>query len=143
MRDAISQVETEMVATLPPLDDNLEEVYASGPGSSDEADVQLKVIHTKTTRPDKPLILLFHGGGFCAGSNEMLTRPGREFAQEFDAVVVLASCRKTPEHCFPTPMLDGWYVAYWLSQRQNAFGADPECGLLSAATPQVGSLRQS
>lgn len=106
MRESTSSAEKELVATLPILDESIEEFYARAPRSSTMTDVQLKIVHSKVSKRPRPLILLFHSGGFFCELKEMLARLGREFALEFDAVVVLASCCTTPEHRFPTPMLD-------------------------------------
>lgn len=142
LREIIDNEETRLVGTLPPIDQNLEEIYATAPASDDKTDLPLKIIRTRTSTSDnnKPLILLFHGGGFFCGSPEMLTRPGREFALEFNALVVLATHRKAPEHRFPTPMLDGWHVADWVSRNAGTFGADPSRGFIVGGYSAGGQL---
>lgn len=69
-------------------------------------DANLKIWRSNTTPlSERPLILLFHGGGFFGGSIEMMTRPGRELAKAFGAVVVSSSYRLAPENRWPTSVM--------------------------------------
>ncbi|GIZ36789.1 hypothetical protein CKM354_000025600 [Cercospora kikuchii] len=143
MREAVVLAEQEQIATLPTYDTELEEFDTTVPLNSDEDDggdgLPLKVIRRKdkstnnTTSSQRkenprPLILLFHGACYLAGTPNMLLRPGREFALELDAVVLLATVRKAPEFPFPIPFQDGAYVAQWAVEKSCSFGADVERG---------------
>lgn len=128
IRATLAEQEKKLVATLPALQPDLEELRSTAPDADGAPTIPLKIIRLKnnTTNKPGPLILLFHGGGFFSGSPEQLTRPAREFAEEFNAVVILASYRMSPEHPFPTPVFDGWHLANWVLE--NSFGADPASG---------------
>ncbi len=67
-------------------------------------------------------------GSHFSGSIEMNTQPGREFAQEFNAIVVSGTYRLAPEHTFPASFNDGWQLATWLTES----GAEKLGGNLSA-----------
>lgn len=140
MRADIAIIEDDLVATLPPLDDQLEEMAAVAPAHDGTSEVPLTIIRPKKGQDPMPLILLFHGGGLFCGSSKMLLRPAREFALDFGAVVVLSTYRKAPEHPFPASMLDGWNVANWLSQPGNSFGADLTCGFIVGGHSAGGQL---
>ncbi|KAI5368178.1 Putative alpha/Beta hydrolase [Septoria linicola] len=103
-RNLLSQWEATLVSRLGPPSLGIEEFYHtmtllssksqpqdnsndthSGPGCFIAT---LKIFRCKSTPAIKrPLIVLFHGGGSGAGSIEMCTRPAREFAEEFGAVM--------------------------------------------------------
>jgi acetyl esterase/lipase len=69
-----------------------------------------------------------------------MTRPARDFALEFNAVVVSATYRLAPEHKFPTPMQDAWDTLVWLSQRALDFGADPTVGFVVGGVSAGGTM---
>ncbi|KAH0848884.1 hypothetical protein AYO21_09548 [Fonsecaea monophora] len=155
--------ERQLVATLGPVHSDLEEFYASVP-LPDGHRGELKVVRPKSlatqsqastpgvdieTVPSSPadsgnaghpLIVLFHGGGFSNGSVDYMTRPARDFALEFNAVVVSATYRLAPEHPFPTPMQDAWDTLVWLSQHAGEFGANPTRGFVVGGVSAGGTM---
>ncbi|PPR06938.1 hypothetical protein CVT26_004127 [Gymnopilus dilepis] len=123
LRKKLEQWEPELVKTLPPLPTGLVEEYITIPSSSSPK--KLKIIRPSHPPATAPLILLFHGGGFRAGTIEQLTRPGREFAEAFGAVVVSASYLFIPEHPFPAPVEDAYDTLLWVARNAGeAFGVD-------------------
>lgn len=124
-----------MVAQLPPLSQDLLEEYLQIP-LSDGTQARAKMWRRKDfSSSAPPLILLFHGGGFHAGSCEQCTRPGREFALEFHAVVISAEYRLAPEHKFPQMQLDGLDLAGWLFENASTrFGADVDKGFVGGGS---------
>lgn len=156
----LSQWEITLVSSLGPPSPNIEEFYhtitlpsSSAPPqggnisnkqpNSNSFTANLKIFRCKSTpAAQRPLIVLFHGGGFDAGSIEMCTRPAREFAEEFGAVVVSASYRLAPEFPFPQGVEDGLEVLRWLDE--DAFAAAEGgvgggvVGGVAGANPGVG-----
>jgi acetyl esterase/lipase len=63
-----------------------------------------------------PLIVVYHGGGYCLGdlSNEEINC--RNFAREFGAVCLNVDYRLGPEHKFPAAIEDSWDVLKWVSK---------------------------
>ena len=61
-----------------------------------------------------PLIVLYHGGGYCLGdlSNEEMNC--RNFCREFGAVCLNVDYRLGPEHKFPAAVNDSWDVIQWV-----------------------------
>lgn len=120
-----------LVDKLGPIDEQIGERSHSIP-LSDGYIVQAKVWRpTANATAPRPVILLFHGGGFCAGSAEMCTRPGREFALEFDAVIISATYRLAPGYEFPQAARDGLDVLQWVAENAGKeFGASPEAGMI-------------
>ncbi|KAF6817771.1 AB hydrolase superfamily protein 4 [Colletotrichum sojae] len=115
-----------LLAALPPLDPSLEEFrdFATLP---DGHKIDLQIVRPRGVNEangGRPLILLWSGGGFIVAGVEPVTRPAREFALEFGAVVVNADYRLAPEHKFPRSVTDGWETANWLAKNASRFGAD-------------------
>ena len=131
VRKMMAGWEKMVVEKLGPVDEQIEESYHDIP-LPDGHNIQAKVWRRKDEASTlRPVILLFHGGGFVAGSPEMCTRPGRELALQFDAVVVSARYRLAPEHTFPQWALDGLDVLQWVIENASKeFGASPEAGLV-------------
>lgn len=71
---------------------------------------------------------------------EYMTRPGREFALEFGAMVVSATYRLAPEFPFPTPMQDAWDTLMWLAGNASQFGADPAAGFVVGGVSAGGTM---
>lgn len=131
MREGMRQWEKMLVEALGPPDDRIEEFYHGIP-LSDGFQLQLKIFRPREEGSSgRPLILLFHGGGFATGSCEMCTRPGREFALEFGAVIISPGYRLAPEHKFPQAQLDALDVLQWVvDNADQVLGANLESGFI-------------
>lgn len=87
-----------------------------------------------------PLIIFFHGGGFCFGDLD-----GQQFecvsaSQNFGAVVVNVDYRLSPEHPFPAAIFDSEDVLKWSATNSKELGANPSSGLIVAGTSAGGSI---
>jgi acetyl esterase/lipase len=124
LREQVRQWEKKLVEELGPLDGSLEEFYVTI-SLPDGHNTEMKVVRPKDFEHSKPpLIVLFHGGAFLVGTVEMVTRPARDFAKHFGAVVVAATYRLAPENKFPMQVEDAWNTLAWLAENASAkFGA--------------------
>lgn len=120
----MSAAEKSLLEAVGPPPPGLEEYYHDLTTASGW-ETRVKVWRRRVTESSpRPLVLSFHGGGFCVGSIEQTTRESREFALVFDAVVVSATYRLAPEHKFPIFVNDAIDVAEWISEHaEEAFGA--------------------
>ncbi|KAK1475724.1 hypothetical protein CABS01_04001 [Colletotrichum abscissum] len=126
------QLLQSLLAALPPLDKSLEE-FRDVATLPDGYKIDLQIVRPRgvdESNADRPLILLWPGGGFIVAGVEPTTRPAREFALEFGAVVVNATYRLAPEHKFPRSVKDGWETAVWLSKNAGRFGGDISKGFI-------------
>ena len=141
LRKRMDEWERSLVEKLGPVDDRIEEFYYTI-ALPDGYGVRSKIWKPKASATNpRPVILLFHGGGFILGSAEMCTRPGREFAMEFDAVVISATYRLAPEHQFPQQALDGLEVLRWVvDNAEEEFGASPGAGLIVGGYSAGGNV---
>lgn len=142
LRDGLMHWEERLVQGLGPLESGLEEFYDTVP-LPDGYKAPIKVVRPKDQQSTshRPLIVLFHGGGFMAGSVEMVTRPARDFAKQFGAVVVSATYRLAPEHKFPAQFHDSWDTLTWLSTNGlEKLGADPARGFILGGFSAGGTI---
>ena len=85
---------------------------------------KIKIIQpTKVPANGSPLIVLFHGGGFCFGSLDQMTAYSRGFVKLFGAVCISVAYRLSPEHPFPTPINDAWDSVKWIASNAPNLGA--------------------
>jgi acetyl esterase/lipase len=61
-----------------------------------------------------PLIVFYHGGGFCLGDLSSEELNCRNFCTEFGAVCVNVDYRLGPEYKFPIAIYDSWDVLEWV-----------------------------
>lgn len=76
---------------------------------------RLVVCHQTNAPPSgkAPLVLLFHGGGFCLGWPEFELPLARELALKLSAVVICPAYRLAPDYPFPCSINDAWDVTQW------------------------------
>lgn len=73
----------------------------------------------------RPIVVLFHGGGFTIGTATEFDPIGARVAAEADAIVVVPDYRLAPEHPFPAAVDDAWAVLRWCGEHAEALGGDP------------------
>jgi acetyl esterase/lipase len=85
-----------------------------------------------------PLVVFFHGGGFCGGDKGSI--PAWLVARCLKAGISIASVnyRLAPKDPFPAPMLDGARVVQFLRYRAEEFGLDPRRFAASGSSAGAG-----
>ncbi|KAJ4716352.1 Alpha/beta hydrolase-3 [Melia azedarach] len=79
--------------------------------------------------PDQklPLLVHYHGGGFCLGS--ALDLPFKRFltslVAEANIMAITIDYRLAPEHLLPTAHLDSWTGLQWVASHSNGQGPEP------------------
>ncbi|KAK5939402.1 hypothetical protein PMZ80_008706 [Knufia obscura] len=87
-----------------------------------------------------PLIVMYHGGGFCIGAPEGEEQTCRNMVQAFGAVCVSASYRLAPEHKFPAAPNDSWDALKWAAANVKSLKADPSQGFIIGGTSAGGNI---
>ncbi|KAM0426127.1 hypothetical protein ACHAPT_008758 [Fusarium lateritium] len=92
-------------------------------------------IETKYYRPaangeKRPLMVLFHEGGWVMGDVTDEDSNARHFARDVGIVCLNVEYRLAPEHPFPIGVLDCWDVLKWAAANASRVGADPTQGFL-------------
>lgn len=79
------------------------------------------------SRPDtgQPVLLFFHGGGYCVGGLDSHDSLCRDLADQAGCAVLALDYRLAPEHRFPTAFHDAVDAWQWLRGHAAALGLDP------------------
>lgn len=79
------------------------------------------------TQPDEvlPLLVYFHGGGFCVGDLDAYDVLCRELANFARCAVVNVAYRLAPEHAFPAAADDAAFALRWLHRHAAVLKLDP------------------
>lgn len=87
-----------------------------------------------------PLIVLFHGGGFCTGEPEGEEQTARNFVLAFGATCISAAYRLAPEFKFPHAPKDAWDALRWAAANAISWNADPSVGFVVGGTSSGANL---
>ncbi|BDA48554.1 Carboxylesterase NlhH [Coccomyxa sp. Obi] len=71
-----------------------------------------------------PIMVYYHGGGWCFGSVATHDPVCRAYASACNAVVVSVDYRLAPEYPFPAALDDCYTAAAWVSKHAEEFGGD-------------------
>jgi acetyl esterase len=77
------------------------------------------------TRPDAPVFVYLHGGGWCYGSIESVDRVCRRIADRSGCAVLSVDYRLAPEHVFPAGLDDVETVLRYVRKSGPSLGVDP------------------
>ncbi len=96
------------------------------PGPAGAPDVRVLIYRPESLAAPVPAILSIHGGGFVAGTPDMMGAADLRLARETGVVVVAVQYRLAPETSFPGPVEDCAAVLAWLSDAAGTLGIDPD-----------------
>ena len=74
----------------------------------------------------KPAIILFHGGGFMAGTLDAYDRMSRRLCADNNMIIVSVDYRLAPEYKFPIGLYDCYGATKWLYENGKILGIDTE-----------------
>ena len=99
---------------------------ADGVATSDHeiAGVACRVHRPTGDDAARPVVVLYHGGGFTIGTAREFDPVGARVAAEADAVVVVPDYRLAPEHRFPAAAEDALCALRWASENADVLGVD-------------------
>lgn len=72
-----------------------------------------------------PVVVNYHGGGWCLGSPEQSRWMTTRVAEQAGAIVVSPVYRLAPEHPFPAAVDDAWGALQWIARHASDIGGDP------------------
>lgn len=89
-----------------------------------------------------PLVVFFHGGGYCVGSLDSHDSLCRDLAELVPCAVLAVDYRLAPEHRFPAAVEDAWDAYHWALRHAASWGCDAArvavCGDSAGATLATG-----
>ncbi|WP_157070376.1 alpha/beta hydrolase [Sandaracinus amylolyticus] len=76
------------------------------------------------TATPRPIVVYFHGGGFCIGSLRSHDGLCSRIARRADCIVVAVEYRLAPEHRFPAAVEDALAAFRWTAEHAHELGGD-------------------
>lgn len=122
------ETDTERIIHIPMRDGHLSAARIFRPSASSEP---------------SPLVVMLHGGGYCAGDLEQPGPTARLLARLYGATVASIAYRLAPEHRFPAAPLDALDAVRWLAAHARAdarIAADPAAGFVLGGGSSGASL---
>jgi acetyl esterase len=72
-----------------------------------------------------PIVVNFHGGGWCLGTPEQSGWLASRVAERTGSLVVSPTYRLAPEHPYPAAVEDAWAALRWVAEHAAEIGGDP------------------
>lgn len=120
----VAQARSNYDAAPKPPGDHVDLVEdRSVPGPAGDVPVR---IYATSGRPDRPVVVFFHGGGWVLSSIDGHDSLARRIATRTDMLVVSVDYRLAPEFPFPAPHDDCWAVTSWLARHAADWGGNPD-----------------
>ena len=95
-------------------------------GYGDLTDIPVRIYWPPTApHDDLPVVVFYHGGGWCIGDLDTHDPVARAHAVEAEAIVVSVDYRLAPEHPFPAGIEDSWAALRWVGEHAAELGGDP------------------
>ncbi|MGD1237678.1 alpha/beta hydrolase [Mycobacterium seoulense] len=106
-------------------------------GHGEIADIPVR-IYWPPLEPEEalPVVVFYHGGGFCLGGVDTHDPLARAHAVGAEAIVVSVDYRLAPEHPFPAAVHDAWAALQWVAAHADELGGDP--GRIAVAGDSAG-----
>ncbi|XP_050208212.1 2-hydroxyisoflavanone dehydratase-like [Mercurialis annua] len=96
---------------------------------SSDSDLKVRIFLPKLESSGQklPVLVHYHGGGFCAGSSlDILTKKYLvSMVVQANVVAVSVDYRLAPEHPLPIGYDDSWAGLQWIASHSNGLGPDP------------------
>ncbi len=88
-------------------------------------DIPVRIYWPPTPAEVSPVVVFFHGGGFCLGDLDTHDHVARAHAVGAEAIVVSVDYRLAPEHPYPAGVDDSWAAVQWVGEHAAELGGDP------------------
>lgn len=89
-------------------------------------DIPVRIYWPDSDRTPLPVVVFYHGGGFCLGDLDTHDPVARAHAVGAEAIVVSVGYRLAPEHPFPAGVDDCWAALQWVGEHAAELGGDPD-----------------
>ncbi len=95
-------------------------------GHGELTDIPVRIYWPPTPAEASPVVVFFHGGGFCLGDLDTHDHVARAHAVGAEAIVVSVDYRRAPEHPYPAAVNDSWAAVQWAGEHATELGGDPD-----------------
>lgn len=93
-------------------------------GSEDGYEIPITIFKSSKTMENAPILYFIHGGGFFAGSTEVVSEALKLFVAKSGMIAVGVDYRLAPENPYPIGHQDCYRVLQWLGKHAFEFGGD-------------------
>ncbi len=87
-------------------------------------DIPIRIYRPMKSASPLPVLVTFHGGGWCIGSVNSHDGTARRLALAGQCAVVSVDYRLAPEHKFPAPFDDCFAATKWVAEHGRELGVD-------------------
>jgi acetyl esterase/lipase len=94
-------------------------------GHGDVTGIGVRIYWPPDTNQPLPVVVFYHGGGFCLGDLDTHDPVARAHAVGAGAIVVSVQYRLAPEHPFPAGVNDCFAALQWAAENAAELGGDP------------------
>ncbi|KAL3417192.1 lipase 2 [Phlyctema vagabunda] len=120
----------EIVSTLGPAPEEVTEKEVQIP-TRDGSVINAWVVSPRSIPASgAPIVVWFHGGGFCIGDGREELSTARSFAIHAAVVTICVSYRLAPEHKFPTAIHDGQDALEWVIKSRDSLQVNLQLGFV-------------
>lgn len=92
----------------------------------ERTDIPVRIYWPDSELAPLPVVVFYHGGGFCLGDLDTHDPVARAHAVGAEAIVVSVGYRLAPEHPFPAGVDDCWAALQWVAEHAAELGGDPD-----------------
>ncbi|OMC30395.1 lipase [Mycobacterium colombiense] len=92
----------------------------------ERTDIPVRIYWPDNDVSPLPVVVFYHGGGFCLGDLDTHDPVARTHAVGAEAIVVSVGYRLAPEHPFPAGVDDCWAALQWVAENAAELGGDPD-----------------
>ncbi|OBJ38050.1 alpha/beta hydrolase [Mycobacterium colombiense] len=92
----------------------------------ERSDIPVRIYWPDSDVSPLPVVVFYHGGGFCLGDLDTHDPVARTHAVGAEAIVVSVGYRLAPEHPFPAGVDDCWAALQWVAEDAAELGGDPD-----------------
>lgn len=115
----LREVTRSVPSAASPAMARVEDISIPGPSGA----IPSRVYEPRKLRPNAPLILYVHGGGYAIGSYKEMDKETRLLASGGECVVVSIDYALAPEHPYPEGLADCQAAFEWLEVRAAGYGS--------------------
>ncbi|KAJ3580163.1 hypothetical protein NPX13_g395 [Xylaria arbuscula] len=128
---SLQQLKESLADHPTPVPEESENEYTFEIPMRDGHQSNIRVYEPKKRLPNRPLVVLIHGGGFVLGHNTHVGGPAGSIVSNYNATVLSISYRLAPEFKFPTGPHDIYDSMEWIAENaETKFGVDLSVGFV-------------
>ncbi|MBO0475706.1 alpha/beta hydrolase [Vagococcus sp. DIV0080] len=94
--------------------------------ATDGYDIPISIFKSDTPLENAPILYFIHGGGFFAGSTDVVAEALKLFVTTTNMIAVGVDYRLAPENPYPIGHNDCYTVLKWIGENAASFGGDPK-----------------